>query len=147
MVNEKTRVKALKKQILEDLNLQEMCAIRLYANGELILSDMDFVKDLEIQKVEAEVFFTINIQVAGMGPQYKKQFDVSPNDTLDQIREKTTFYQLFTQRNYTLETDGGITIERDKLSTTYFRDSGLRNGSNIFMRPPIREHQRTTAED
>ena len=61
MVNEKTRVKALKKQILEDLNLQEMCAIRLYANGELILSDMDFVKDLAIQKVEAEVFFTINI--------------------------------------------------------------------------------------
>ena len=46
MVNEKTRVKVLKKQILEDLNLQEMCAIRLYANGEQILSDMDYVKDL-----------------------------------------------------------------------------------------------------
>jgi len=38
-----------------------MCAIRLYANGEPLLSDMDFVKDLEIQKVEAEVFFTIHI--------------------------------------------------------------------------------------
>jgi len=25
---------------------------------------------------------------------------------------------LFTQRNYTLETDGGITIEREKLATT-----------------------------
>jgi len=29
---------------------------------------MDFVKDLQIQKVEAEVFYTITIQVAGMGP-------------------------------------------------------------------------------
>ena len=81
-----------------------------------------------------------------MGPQYKKQFDVSPNDTLEQIRLKTNFYQLFTQRNYSLETDGGVTIERDKLATTYFRDSGLRNGSNIFMRPPQRDQQRSTVE-
>jgi len=61
MITDKTRVKVLKKQILEDLNLHEMCAIRLYANGEALFSDMDFVKDLDIQKVEAEVFFTINI--------------------------------------------------------------------------------------
>jgi len=73
-----------------------------------------------------------------MGPQYKKQIDVSPNDTMDLIRAKSGFYELFTQRNYTLETDGGITIERDKMASTYFRDSGLRNGSNIFMRPPQR---------
>lgn len=145
MITDKTRVKVLKKQILEDLNLHEMCAIRLYANGEALFSDMDFVKDLDIQKVEAEVFFTINIQVAGMGPQYKKQIEVSPNDTLEQIRIKANFYQLFTQRNYTLETDGGITIERDKLPTTYFRDSGLRNGSNIYMRPPQRDQQTNSA--
>jgi hypothetical protein len=44
VINDKTRVKALKKLILEDLNLQDMCAIRLYANGEPLLSDMDFVK-------------------------------------------------------------------------------------------------------
>jgi len=61
MVTEKSRLKALKKQILEDLNLHEMCAIRLYANGEILDSDMEFVKELKIQKVEAEVFFTINI--------------------------------------------------------------------------------------
>jgi hypothetical protein len=61
MINDKTRVKALKKQILEDLNLQEMCAIRLYSNGEPLLSDMDIVKSLDIQKVEAEVYFTIQI--------------------------------------------------------------------------------------
>jgi hypothetical protein len=33
---------------------------------------MDFVKDLAIEKVEAEVYFTINVHVAGMGPQYQK---------------------------------------------------------------------------
>lgn len=70
--NEKIRVKNLKKLILEDLNLQDMCAIRLYSNGEPLLGDMDFVKDLAIEKVEAEVYFTINVHVAGMGPQYQK---------------------------------------------------------------------------
>ena len=40
-----------------------MCAIRLYANGEPLLSDMHIVKSLDIQKVEAEVYFTIQIQV------------------------------------------------------------------------------------
>jgi len=60
-----------------------MCAIRLYANGEPLLSDMDLVKSLDTLKVEAEVYFTVTIQVSGMGPQYKKQIDVSPNETLD----------------------------------------------------------------
>ena len=81
-----------------------------------------------------------------MGPQYKKQIDVSPNDTLEQIRLKTSFYQLFSQRNYTLETDGGVTIEREKLATTYFRDSGLRHGSNIFMRPAQRDQTSADAQ-
>jgi hypothetical protein len=68
--NEKTRVKNLKKLILEDLNLQDMCAIRLYQNAEPLLGDMNLVKDLALDKVEAEVYFTINVHVAGMGPQY-----------------------------------------------------------------------------
>jgi len=50
--------------------LQDMCAIRLYSNAEPLLGDMDLVKDLAIDKVEAEVYFTINVHVAGMGPQY-----------------------------------------------------------------------------
>jgi hypothetical protein len=59
---------------------------------------------------------------------------------MEQLKLKTPFYNLFTQRGYSLETDGGTSIEREKLATTYFRDSGLRNGSNIYMRPPQREH-------
>ena len=45
-----------------------MCAIRLYSNSEPLLSDMDLLKDIQIEKVEAEVYFTINVHVAGMGP-------------------------------------------------------------------------------
>jgi len=45
-VAEKSRVKQLKKQILEDLGLQEMCAIRLYHKNEMIVEDMETVRDL-----------------------------------------------------------------------------------------------------
>jgi len=45
-VAEKSRVKQLKKQILEDLGLQEMCDIRLYHKNEVIIGDMDAVRDL-----------------------------------------------------------------------------------------------------
>lgn len=36
-------------------------------------------------------------------------------------------------------TDGGDKIEREQFGTMLFRDSGLRNGSRLFMRPPQRE--------
>lgn len=58
---DKTRVKNLKQLILEDLNLKDTCAIRLYQNSEPLLSDMDFIKDLNIDKVEAELFYQIQI--------------------------------------------------------------------------------------
>ena len=58
---DKTRVKNLKQLILEDLNLKDTCAIRLYQNGEPLLSDMDFIKDLSTNKFEAELFYSIQI--------------------------------------------------------------------------------------
>jgi len=71
-----------------------------------------------------------------MGGQYQRSIEVNPNETIDQIRHKVPFFSLFSQRNYTLVTDGGNTIERDQLGSLHFRDSGLRNGSRLFMRPP-----------
>jgi len=47
----------LKKLILEDLNLKDVCAIRIYKDGEPVLGDMDKVKDLKIENVEAELFY------------------------------------------------------------------------------------------
>lgn len=57
--SDKTRVKNLKQLILEDLSLKDMCAIRLYKNGEPLLGDMDFIKELQVDRVEAELFYMI----------------------------------------------------------------------------------------
>ena len=43
---DKTRLKNLKQLILTDLKLQDMCAIRLYKDGEVLLGDQDLVKEL-----------------------------------------------------------------------------------------------------
>lgn len=71
-MTEKTRVKNLKQLILEDLNMKDCCAIRLYSykDGEPLLADMDFIKDLGFDRVEAELYYNLQIQVEGMGGQY-----------------------------------------------------------------------------
>lgn len=72
---------------------------------------------------------------------------MSPNDTLDSVRNKVPFFGLFAQRNYTLFTDGGDKIEGGQFTSLLFRDSGLRNGSRLFMRPPARERDNPVSNE
>jgi hypothetical protein len=46
-----------------------------------------------------------------------------------------------------LVTDGGNTIDRDQYGSLHFRDSGLRHGSRLFMRPPQREREENEVAD
>ncbi len=39
----------------------EMCSIRLYKDGIPLLGDMEFVKDLAVERVEAELFYGLQI--------------------------------------------------------------------------------------
>ncbi len=59
-----------------------MCAIRLYHKNEMIVGEMDLVKDLEIEKVDVEVYTTLHFSVAGKGSSYATSIDVNPNETL-----------------------------------------------------------------
>lgn len=72
---------------------------------------------------------------------------MSPNDTLDSVRNKVPFFGLFAQRNYTLFTDGGDKIEGGQFTSMLCRDSGLRNGSRLFMRPPARERDERVSNE
>ena len=56
------------------------------------------------------------------------------------------FFSLFTQRNYTLNTEAGSTITRDQYGTLHFRDSGLKNGSKLIMKPQQRERAEASNE-
>ncbi len=58
----KTRIKNLKQLILEDLGLKDTCSIRLYSEaGEPMIGEMDLLKDLNLEKVQAELFYEISI--------------------------------------------------------------------------------------
>jgi len=79
-----------------------MCAIRLYHKNEMIVGEMDVVKDLEIEKVDVEVYITLHFSVAGKGSSYATSIDVNPNETLEIIRNRVSFFKMFSQRRYTL---------------------------------------------
>ena len=63
-------IKNLKTVILEDLNMKDSCASRLYKDFEPLIGDMDLVKDISVDKVQVELYYTLTIQVEGMGGQY-----------------------------------------------------------------------------
>jgi hypothetical protein len=146
-VTDKTRLKNLKQLVLQDLNLQDMCAVRLFKEGIPLIGEMDLVKDFVLEQIEAELYYSIHIQVENMGGQYQRQIEVSPQDSIDSIRHKVNFFSLFSQRNYKLVTDGGNTIEREQYATLPFSDSGLRNGSKLIMKPPVRERAEREGND
>lgn len=48
-VTEKTRLKNLKQLVLQDLNLQDMCAVRLFKEGIPLIGEMDLIKDFLLE--------------------------------------------------------------------------------------------------
>jgi hypothetical protein len=53
------------------MNCTETCAVSLYKGNELLLGDMDFVKDLMIDRNDVKLYYEIHIQVEGIGGQYQ----------------------------------------------------------------------------
>jgi hypothetical protein len=52
--------------------MKDSCAIRLYKDFEPLIGDMDLVKDISVDKVQVELYYTLTIQVEGMGGQYQR---------------------------------------------------------------------------
>lgn len=116
-----------------------MCSIRLYYNNEMIVGDMDIVKDLDLQRVEVEVYCTLHFSVSGKGSSYTISIDVNPNESLEIIRSKVPFFKMFSQRRYTLESESGEVFEESQFTSLKFRDSGLKNNSKLVMKEPSRQ--------
>jgi len=51
-------------------------------------------------KVEVELVFGVNVTVSGKGGGYKARVEVSPNENMDVIRNRVTFFKLFSDRGY-----------------------------------------------
>ncbi len=48
---------------------------------------------------------------------------------------------MFTQRNYSLVDEKGTPIEREVQGSLKFRDSGLKSGSKLVLRPPQKDRE------
>jgi hypothetical protein len=140
-------VKHLRKAILDEMGLGDMCAARVYVNGQHYPTENDLVKDIGFNSVEIETYLKVHFAVAGKGSSYVTSIEVSPSETMDVIRTRVPFYKMFAQRRYTLQLEGGEPIDECTLAGTFWRDSGIKDGSRLLMKEPARERAVQEAED
>lgn len=137
-VPKSTKVKQLKKIILQELGMEETGDLRIYVNDAEFENEKAGLKDLQLDEangsIDVEVIFKILIEVHGKGKQYSDTVIVTPNEPLDVLRSRVAFFKLFLQRRHqVVEKDTGKQL--DNLALT-FRDYNLKNGSLLVLKEP-----------
>lgn len=72
------------------------------ANEELV-GEMASLETLGLAsggKLEVEVFFTIEVQVQGKGAGYNHKVEVGPEETMDVIEDRVSFFRMFKLRGF-----------------------------------------------
>jgi hypothetical protein len=101
---------------------------------------------LELEPIEVEILYKVNIEVQGKGKGYAMAVEVQPTDSLDILRSKVHFFKLFWQRKLQLveKTDGGKVLK--DLNQT-FRDYGIKNNDTLVLRDAPRGNNGDAAEE
>lgn len=87
-------------------------------------------------QVEVELIFSLNVSVPNKGAGYKIDIVVSPNDKMEILRSKVHFYSLFSGRGCQLfDPKEDRFYETEEINTLLFRDSGLKDGSELQLKP------------
>jgi len=82
--------------------------------------------------VEVELIFSLNVSVPNKGAGYKIELVVSPNDKMEVLRSKVHFYGMFSGRGCQLyDPKEDRFYETEEINTLLFRDSGLKDGSEL----------------
>ena len=91
--------------------------------------------------MEIEVYFNIEVSVPGKGSSYITKIEVSPDDLLDILETQVSFFNMFKQRGFQIfAPDLDRVIDFSELSTTLFRESGLKNNAKlVLLEPPKRK--------
>ena len=166
----KTKLKGVRKAILEELGLHELCTARLYAaekpkdekkaaaaeeskdegglgvkpadQQEELVGEMASLETLGLAhggKVEVEVFMNLEVSVQGKGAGYLTKIEVGPEETMDMLETRVSFFKMFMSRNFQVfAPDLDRTFEGQELQDVLFRDSKLKNGSKLQLREPVR---------
>lgn len=107
---------------------------------ELLSGDMASLDTLGLAnggKLEVEVYFNVEMSVDGRGTGYTNNVEVSPEETMETLENRVSFFKMFRQRGFQLySAENDRVFDFDELPSTLFRDSGLKNGSKLIMRQP-----------
>ena len=112
---------------------------------ELLSGDMASCDTLGLGnggKLEVEVYFNLELSVDGRGAGYINNVEVSPEETMDTLEHRVSFFKMFKQRgNQLYSAEADRVFDYDELHNILFRDSGLKNGSKLIMRQPPKNVQ------
>ena len=92
-------------------------------------------------KIEALVYFSIEVSVFGKGAGYTAKVEVGPEESMDVLETRVSFYRLFSSRGFQLESpenELNKVFQREDLESTLFRDSQLKNGSKLVLKEPAK---------
>ena len=79
----------------------------------------------------------IEVSVAGKGAGYSRKVEVGPEENMDVIEDRVSFFRMFKQRGFEIfAPDADKIFEAGDLSSTLFRDSGLKHQSKIVLCEP-----------
>ena len=99
----KTKLKGLRKAILEQLGHHDMYDARLYSNNanaakhELLVGEMATLETLGLlteAQLDIEIFLKIAISVHGKFPNYKANIEVGPEESMDIIETRVPFFRM-----------------------------------------------------
>lgn len=96
----KSRLRALKDLLLEDMGLQNVCKIRVFdaQTGLQLTNDMCSLENLGLSnqsKLDIQLFMSINISVPRKGKGYQLDIEVAPLECMDVLKSKVHFFRQF----------------------------------------------------
>lgn len=119
--------------------MQDQCYVRLFKDDKPISDiDTELIQDLDIidkSKIEVELFMRLTVSVMNKGSGYVNKIEVSPDETMDVLRQKVPSFRMFTSRGYSIVCEKTEKeFSSDELNSTLFKDSGLANGATIVLK-------------
>ncbi|CDW77178.1 UNKNOWN [Stylonychia lemnae] len=144
-VSRSLRLRQLKKNIQDELQIQDKVSLKLYLNGEEITDDKLSVEDANIlvhgAQLEVEITQKISIEVQGKGKGYQQDVYVQPTDQIDVLRSKVHFFKLFLQRKHIVVEKKSERLIED-FNKTFF-DYNLKDGAQLVMKEPGKQAYKT----
>jgi len=85
------------------------------------------------------VFFNLEVQVQGKGAGYNHKVEVGPEEVMDVIETRVSFFRMFKLRGFQIYAPEIDRIfDNEEMSTILFRDSYLKNGSKLVLVEPVK---------